>query len=471
MQINLPTNPKLESLVLCAAINSNYALSEIIDQCEENDFFEMKNKIIFSCLKNLFHFGIYPSLQALLFEISKHDKKNEVQNNDVTSIAFEFWSGMPYEQYIKELKDLSLLRKIISLSRDMMENSSKEGADPEKILNEYQDNILKAQGISFESALSAAEISKNFNKDKTFKEDAYWRFEQHSQGKKTYEGISTGYKILDDTLGSFQNGYVYTIGARTSMGKTTFMLNLIKNALKHSRVGVFSLEMSKQIIYAKLACILSDVRYRDFYDGKISIENLKHIALVEEKLADMALFIDDDPALTTRRLESKAKRLKISKKIDILFIDYLTRIKCVGKYFSKHLEIDEISKMIQMLAKKLKIPIVVLAQLNRNSTLKKRPGIVDFKESGSIEEDSDACLLLHRPDYYDKDNKPGIMEIIVDKNRIMGTRKIIEFSCENSKSELYYELREINEMMKESQEESKVERMSYLRYCDEDDDE
>lgn len=454
MSVNLPINEKLEHFILSAAINSNHAAGEIVEQCFEDDFFMMKNKIIYTCIKNLFHQGIFITLQSLMFEISKQDKKKEIDNIYITNLCLEHWSGMPYETYISELKTISLLRKIIHSSRAMIDESAKENANPEKILSDHQDEMLKAQGLARRSILSAEEISNNFNKNKNFKQDLHWRCERYIQGKKTYEGISSGFPILDDTLGSFQNGYIYTIGARTSMGKTTFMLNLIKNILKHKRVGVFSLEMSAQIIYAKLTSMEAGIRYRDFYDGKVSQHDVRHISLIEEKLSQSALFIDDEANLNTQKLEARAKRFKSNKKIDILFIDYLTRIKCNGKYFSKHLEIDEITKAVQALAKNLEIPIIILAQLNRQaaSATRVRPSMIDFKESGSIEEDSDACLLLHRPEYYDKNQKPGIMEVIIDKNRIMGTRKTIEFFCDSSKSEIYNELKEFKEEFKEKEE-------------------
>lgn len=474
MNINLPINEKLEQLVLSAAANSNHAAGEIIEQCTEEDFFNIKNKIVFSCIKTLFNTGIYITLQALWVEVAKQDKNKELDIIYLTNLCMQHWAGMAYDQYMQELKTFSLLRKIISSSKNMIEDAAKENANPEKIIADHQDLMLKAQGLASRSILSAEEISLNFNKKRNFKEDLKWRFERYKQGKKTYEGIPSGFKILDDTLGSFQNGYVYTIGARTSMGKTTFMLNLISNILKNKRVGVFSLEMSSQIIYAKLACIEAGIRYRDFFDGKISEFDIRRIELIEERLSQLPLFIDDEASLTTQKLEARSKRFKSNKKIDIIFIDYLTRIKCNGKYFSKHMEIDEITKAIQALAKKLEIPIIMLAQLNRQaaSATRTRPSMTDFKESGSIEEDSDACLLLHRPDYYDKTQKPGMAELIIDKNRIMGTRKIIEFYCDSSKNEVYNELRDIQEDIKETQKEDKIRPLTYCeRYLNDDDDE
>lgn len=473
MQVNLPTNEKLETFVLCAAINSTHAALEITELCNDDDFFSVKNKIVFSSIKSLCNQGIFITLQALIFEISKQDKKNEIDNAYITGLAFEYWSGMAYDKYMQDLKKISLLRKIVYSSQEMMKKAALDEANPETILAEYQDAMLKAQGLASKSIVSAEEISKTFNRERSFKEDSQWRFDRHRMGKKTYEGISTGYDLLDDALGSFQNGCIYTIGARTSMGKTTFMLNLIGNILKNHRVGVFSLEMPASIIYAKLACIEAHIRYRDFYDGKISQKELNRLLLREDNLVKTHLYIDDEANLNTVRLEARAKRLKNNKKIDILFIDYLTRIKCCGKYFSKHLEIDEITKCIQALSKTLNIPIIVLAQLNRQaiSQTKSRPSMIDFKESGSIEEDSDACLLLHRPEYYNRADKPGIMEVIIDKNRIMGTRKTIEFYCDSAQCESYVEMIEIEEHLKNVQEreEKKVEHLSFAaRYLHED---
>lgn len=474
MEIKLPHNERLEKFVLSAAINHNLATLEVLESCDDSDFIKEKHKIVFACLKTLFKQTNSITLNSLLFEISKQDKREVIDRDDITSIAFDYWAGMPYSEYIKELKNVTCLRRAIYAAQDLLLSASRDGANSDEVISEHQNKLLSAQGADGKKVVSAKEISEKFNSDRNFNQDVFWRCGRFKQGLPTYEGISSGYPLLDQTLGSFQNGYIYTIGARTSMGKTTFMLNLIRNMLKKHRVGIFSLEMSSPILYAKLACLEAKVRYRDFYDGNIPSEKQRVLLNIENDFSKAPLFIDDESSVTINKLVSKAKRLKYSHKIDILFIDYLTRIKSTGKYTNKHLEIDEITKGIQALAKTLQIPIIMLAQLNRQTitATKTRPSMIDFKESGSIEEDSDACLLLHRPDYYKADEKPGSIEVIVDKNRIMGTRRTIEFHCDSKESELYIELNDISEEIKKANEagQSKIEMLSWAARFGDDED-
>ena len=151
------------------------------------------------------------------------------------------------------------------------------------------------------------------------------------------------------------------------------------------------------------------------------------------------------------KLCARAKRLKTNHKIDILFIDYLTLVKGNQHFTNKHLMVDDVSKGLQALAKSLNIPIVCLAQLNRSAAESGRPTLSHFRESGSIEEDADACLLLHRPEYYQPTEKPGLVEVIVAKNRIMGTIKTIHFSCDAKVSDKYHECEEIQTAIKKAE--------------------
>ena len=143
-----------------------------------------------------------------------------------------------------------------------------------------------------------------------------------------------------------------------------------------------------------------------------------------------------------------ARKMAVVNDIQVLFIDYLTLIRPSQKHTSNHMAVNEVSKALQRLAKQINIPVVCLAQLNRASTSRagSRPTLTDFRESGSIEEDADTCILLHRPDYYCKSDKPGIIEVHIAKNRIMGELKTIEFKCVLA-SETLIELDEIQVVM------------------------
>ncbi len=233
------------------------------------------------------------------------------------------------------------------------------------------------------------------------------------------------------------------------MGKTTFILNLMKNMSlyqKKTKIGFFSLEMPATTIFTKLLCLFCDIKFSKFEDGLCTSEEKDRVINQIQKMKDLPLYLDDPSGIKLSQLRSRAKRMLYNFGIEILFIDYLTLIRSDEKFNNKHLEVDAISKGLQTLAKELNIPIVVLAQLNRASVKKEKPfpSLADFRESGSIEEDADGCILLHRPEYYDPNNQPGIIKVYVAKNRLRGKVCIHDFHC-NSHSEVYHELNSVEE--------------------------
>ncbi len=326
----------------------------------------------------------------------------------------------------------------------MLLNCVKPDASAEKESSEFQNKLFISLGINKRTRKTMRDINKNFKKDRSFSEHIVWLQDCYKKNLPTFEGIPSRYPLLDDTLGYFQNSCLYYIGARTSMGKTTFMLNIIRNMMPYHNIGVFSLEMPSRTIFDKLMCIQSNVKYSKYTKGDITQAQFERLFLDCEDANDYNVFLEDPDSITISNLVLRAKNMKLNHKIDILFIDYLTRITSDTKYPTKHLQVDEISKKLQSLAKSLNIPIICLAQLNRASATNTKPSLADFRESGSIEEDCDAAILLHRPEYYTPGEKPGEVQVIIAKNRVMGTIKKIAFHCDSNLSERYNEKIEIN---------------------------
>lgn len=444
MEIQIPADERVEIIVLSALMNNSLAASECFISLEENDFFYSKSQQVFRLFKQCFNTNEFDILSSMMFQLSKDKSLNSAFDIDldyILSISQNHWSGMDYMRYIAELKNATSLRRVFYAGRELMNAACVPNALVDDVLSEHQNQLIKAESGKVSRIKSAKQLFEKYRDERSFPSEAEWRYQQFLAGKPTFEGVASGYPILDDTLGNFQNSCLYYIGARTSMGKTTFILNLIRNMLINKRIGVFSLEMPANIIFAKLVCMICSLPYADFVKGNLSPERIRRFKDCQKLLSDCPLFIEDEDSMGLSKLVMKAKRMKQVNKIDILFIDYLTLIKSITKYPLKHLQIDEISKALQSLAKVLQIPVICLAQLNRQVTSREhnRPTLADFRESGSIEEDADGCILLHRPEYYEKSIKKGIIEVIIAKNRLMGTLKTIEFSCIATESEVYRE--------------------------------
>lgn len=449
--VHIPQDGELELRCLGAIFSSTNAANEAFVSLSDEDFFNPKNKKIFHALKEVYSFDKSCSLESVCAHLS--EKKENINKRELFSISILGWSGMSYSEYYERLNKFTQLRRAYYAGKELIDRVVQQGANYDEIIAHHQNQILLSMGAC-NDVITAYEIYNDYRKEMSYIDYAMWRRERFLQGLPTYEGVLSGFPLLDNTLGSFQNGGLYYVGARTSMGKTTFILNLISKMLNKYRIGVFSLEMDAQMIFEKLICIHADIKYSKFSRGDFTLEQMERIKSLEPTLSKDCLFIEDEQALSLAKLCARAKRMKINHNIDILFIDYLTLIKADTKYPSKHMQVDEVSKGLQSLAKALKIPVVCLAQLNRAAAGKdgERPTLAHFRESGSIEEDADACLLIHRPEYYNQNDKPGSIEVNIAKNRIMGTLKTIQFSCNSMVSERYHELEDIKKMMDDRRE-------------------
>lgn len=444
----MPHDIEAERMILSSCLSSVNAVNFCCAELSLEDFFSSDNRELFSKILDLYHRDCTVSLDTLCHLLNKCSLQKSVSY--LVQMSMACGTGADYDHYCKIIKTKTALRRLINASQEAIDFALKENADPGLITNELQNKFLAAQGIGQSKPVTYTDKMHDFKENKDFYEYYMHLLDRKSKGLPPYEGVSSSYPQLDHTLGFFQKSALYYIGARTSMGKTTFMCNLVRNIMKKYTVGIFSLEQPTFRLVEKIACMDAHIKHTSYEDGTLSLENRERLKEAIKASKNANVIIEDPSAITMGKLASRAKRMRNSG-IQILFVDYLTRIKHEGTHQNKHLMVDEISKALQNLAKEIEIPIVCFAQLNRNSTTKEKPSLTDFRESGSIEEDADACLLIHRPSYYNPTIKPGLTEIIVAKNRLRGIIKTIDFGCNYQESEVYEELPEISEALQNVQ--------------------
>jgi len=430
---------------MAAILSSFEAADEAANALNEDDFYDADHSKLFSLIKELIKERIPVNPMTLAKRIDK--PSGNFSWDYLLGVGHEYFSGMDYLSYFQQLRNLTALRRLIYMLNSTVNDAASEGANYESLIGNFYANLLKIENKT-SGAIHPKELLNDFKRGMSYLEFIDWRRDRFFKGLPAFDGVPTGYPRLDAALGSFQNGAIYYIGARTSMGKTTFLLNLVSNIIKTKKVSIFSLEMDAQMVFEKLMCIYADLKYAKFSSGNYSQEERERLTSLVPFFETCNLWFDDEQGLTISKLVSRANRLVKVYGVEIIFIDYLTLIKSVGKHPNKHMQIDEISKGIQALAKQLNIPIVVLAQLNRAAGDGDRPSLTSFRESGSIEEDADACLLIHREEYYNPGTKPGLIDVIIAKNRIMGKLCTIPFSCNSQASERYYELEPVEDELK-----------------------
>ena len=321
--------------------------------------------------------------------------------------------------YIQIVRQKFVLREIITSCTGCVQKAYEDPEEVDPLLDEVEQKVLALNEDRFKKAVP------------TMKEQV---MEAIETVEKLYErrgaplGIGTGFKNLDRMIGGMNPAEMLVIAARPSMGKTAFAMNIAEHVAVDSKhaVAIFSLEMSSQQLVQRLLCSRARVNLGKVRDGFLSERDFPNLTAAASKLAESKIFIDDTAGLSILELRAKARRFKQMYNIQLIVIDYLQLLRSTSRRAqdNRQLEIAEISSGVKGLAKELEIPIIVLAQLNRNPEARKggRPVLSDLRESGSIEQDADMVGLLIRSEYYAEDDEEkeatrGEAELIIAKQR------------------------------------------------------
>ena len=242
-------------------------------------------------------------------------------------------------------------------------------------------------------------------------------------------GVPTGFADLDDLTNGLHAGQMIIVAARPAVGKSTMALDLCRAASIHNNLTsvFFSLEMTKSEITMRLLSAEAKVPLNHIRNGQLSEDDWTKLARKMGEVSSAPVFIDDSPNMTMMEIRAKARRLKQRHDLRLIVIDYMQLMTSGKKVESRQLEVSEFSRQIKLLAKELEVPIIALSQLNRGPEQRsdKRPMLSDLRESGSLEQDADMVILLHREDLYEREStRPGEADLIVAKHRNGPTRDI-----------------------------------------------
>lgn len=242
-----------------------------------------------------------------------------------------------------------------------------------------------------------------------------------SNAGNTPTGIPTGFTDLDEVTGGLQAGQMVVIAARPAMGKSTLALDIARSAaIAHNHSTVFfSLEMGKTELALRTLSAETALPLNKLRNGRLDPTDWQTIAHHRGRIHDAPLFIDDSPNLTLVEIRAKARKLKAQHDLQMIVIDYLQLLSSGKRTESRQQEVSEFSRTLKLLAKELNVPVIALSQLNRGPEGRpdKKPVISDLRESGSIEQDADLVMLLHRESYYNEDIRPGEADIHLAKHR------------------------------------------------------
>lgn len=407
-------------------------------------FYNPRHQRIFSCLCEMHEEEVGIDLisvthalnqRKVLEDIGGEAYLLELMNAIATTANLETWCTM--------VRDNAILRNLIVTCESIKDQCYEGDTSVSAILDDVEKRVMDVGAL--EDRADTFELKDLIDPKKG--NSAFDYLLSLKNKDEATAGISTQLPELDKLITGLKPGEMFVLAARPSIGKTSLALNLVSNIAvdKPERsVGFFSLEMTAEQLSRRLLCTESGYSEQDFYDGNVT--NINKVTAAASRLCKSNIFIDPTPALRIRELRSKARKLMSMHKIQAIFIDYLQLMKAEVRSDNRQEEVSAISSGIKALSKELNIPIVVLAQLNREvEKTQGRPKLSHLRESGAIEQDADIVAFLHRERDTQKDNSlesqsRGIeAELIVEKNRngrtgvvqLLFFPKLMLFTCKS----------------------------------------
>ncbi len=420
----VPHSIEAEQAVLAACIieGGQESISLCIEaKIQPESFYKPTHQLIFKALLDLYQAGTpvdeiilanHLNTKKHLEEVGGHAYLAEITDRIATT------AHLPH--YLKHVRDTALLRRLISVSQKAIEGAYSGHEEISQFLDSVERDIF---------ALSEDRISERAKFLKDTVDDAVNLIQRLIQRKGKLTGVTSGFKDLDKMTFGLHPQEMIVVAARPSMGKTSLMMNMAEAAilpknrdLEPVPTLVFSLEMSAEQLAMRLLCGRANVSFSRIKDGLLSAEQNKDLAFAAKELKSAPLWIDDSGSLTILELRAKARRVHAQQRLGLIVIDYLQLISGTDPRVPREQQIAEISRGVKAMAKELNVPVVIAAQLNRESEKERRqPRVSDLRESGSIEQDADLVVLLaKKKDANDEEELAApcvLRDLIVAKHR------------------------------------------------------
>ena len=420
----LPNSTEAEISVLGAMLQDGTAVLRAAEQLIPEDFYHPEHKEIFTVMADMNRRQTAIDLVTVQTELSNRGSLDGVGGiKYLMKIIRDVPTTANVQEYINIVREKSTLRKLIAASQGIMKDCYGQNKELQDVLSSAEKSIFdivmnRQGGEELRPVGEALEV-------------AYQKIEELAKLKGELAGVPTGFIDLDSMLTGLHPGELIIVGARPAMGKTSFAMNIAEHAAlnKGKTTAVFTLEMPREQIAMRMLCSDARVDMQRVRKGILSDQDWVSLARSAQHMTPSQLYIDDSAGLSPSQLRSRCRRLMMDKGLDLIVIDYLGLMRSDGKADSRQLEVSEISRQLKSIALELKVPVIACAQLSRanKDRLDKRPLLSDLRDSGSIEQDADVVMFLHREEYYNHDTEDkNIGEVIISKQRSgpLGTVKL-----------------------------------------------
>jgi len=414
-----PQDVIAEQSVLGGMLLSKDAISDVVEILRERDFYRPAHELIYDAIVDLYGRGEPADPVTVSAELTK---RGDLVRAGGAPYLHTLISSVPTAAnagyYAKIIRERAIMRRLVEAGTKIVQlGYTDEG--------EVDDAVDQAQAEVY--AVTERRESEDYVQLSELLPAAYDEIEKISAGVAG-QGVKTGFKDLDALTNGFHPGNMIVLAARPAVGKSTLGLDIARYASIHKRETsvIFSLEMSRSEITMRMLSAEARVPLNNIRSGQLGEEEWAKMARRMCEISDAPLFIDDSPNLSLMEIRTKSRRLKQRHELKLIVIDYLQLMTSGKRVENRQQEVSEFSRQLKLLAKELNVPVVAISQLNRSPEQRsdKKPMLSDLRESGSIEQDADVVILLHREDLYDSQNRSGEADLIVAKHRNGPTRTI-----------------------------------------------
>lgn len=411
-----PQSVESEKALLGALMIRPEGMLEAGDVLTADSFYSEKHRIIYRAMMSLFGKNEPIDVESVRAKLAD---EGTLENIGGVAYLAELVSEVPAasnaRHYASQVQKKYMLRSLIDAGEDIAEMGYDEAGDIDETLDSAEKRVYEVT--------SSPTTTKFTSLGETLK-DAWERLEHLQEHKDEMRGVRTGFRDLDNMLAGLQKSDLIILAARPSMGKTAFALDIARQAaVQHgTTVGIFSLEMSAQQLVDRMVSAEAKVNSWNLRTGRITdSEDFARIRDAYDRLSSAPIFIDDQPGVNILKMRATARRLKREHGLGLLIVDYLQLMVPTNTRATDSLvqQVTEISRSLKILAREMDVPVLALSQLSRAVEQRGgKPRLSDLRDSGSIEQDADVVMFIHRDDKTNKESeRPNIAEILIEKHR------------------------------------------------------
>ncbi|MEX2514249.1 MAG: replicative DNA helicase [Cyclobacteriaceae bacterium] len=413
----------LEEAVLGALMLEKDALTAVVDFLSSESFYKDAHRLVYEAILDLFNAGEPIDLLTVTNQLRKNGKLELAGGAYfITELTSKVSSASNIEYHSRIITEQAMKRDMIRIASEIQKEAFEDTTDVFELLDKMEQSLFE---------ISENNIKKNYMDMRSIMREAIVELEGKKGQKDGLTGVPSGFTALDRVTSGWQKSDLVIIAARPAMGKTAFVLSVLRNAaVDHDRpVAIFSLEMSSIQLVNRLISSEAELDSEKIKKGNLADYEWQQLIHKTSRLTSAPLFVDDTPALSILELRAKCRRLKAQNDVQLIVVDYLQLMSGEskgGNGGNREQEISSISRALKKIAKELNVPVIALSQLSRAVETRggdKRPQLSDLRESGAIEQDADIVMFLYRPEYYgitedeDGHSTAGVGEVIIAKHR------------------------------------------------------